>query len=112
MCRDDTIHIGLVWFEYKDIESSTLLMTAKSTEDRWDGDDEGNEWLCGFAIHYVLDEKLRPSGSFALFTDDGDGNGDHIGDYATLEEAQRAANEYDINPPPFKLTSDIDEFTG
>lgn len=66
---------------------------AKSARERWDGDEWGNEWDCGFSIYFCPEDPI-----FQLYEDDGTGNGNHIGDFKSKNEAKARAEEYDENP--------------
>lgn len=66
---------------------------AKGENGRWDGDEFGNEWDCGFRIFDASDD--AESLGWDLYTDDGAGNGDFLGTFSSLMEAKQAAEDFD-----------------
>lgn len=67
---------------------------AAGIHGRWERDEFGNEWTCGFAIlreEDYIDCRTR----FYLFEDDGEGNGNAIASFNSLGEAQEYAANLD-----------------
>lgn len=86
--------MSLTWAPFITRHGTTTLC-AKSALGRWDGDDFGNEWTCGYSI--VLGGGDDPE-QWTLWEDDGAGNGDFLGEFPTVWEAAVAANAHDADP--------------
>ena len=66
-------------------KSTTVKYTARCTT-AWDGDTFGNKWKCGAAVH------TSPEGAYAVYEDDGKGNGSLLARFASLFDARRYAD--------------------
>ncbi len=90
-------HDPIVWVQKVSPHGGVFsLWTGKGTAGRYDGDEDGREWVCGYAIQHAAGSDGGTS--YYLYEDDGRGNGSGLGEYHTLAEAQAAANMHDTDP--------------
>jgi hypothetical protein len=61
----------------------------------WTGDQWGNEWLLGWVVVPDMDSAHGDGEPmFALYEDDGRGNGNYVASFNTLAEAKQAADRH------------------
>lgn len=87
-------HIGRIncHQQWRHVDGRLYAMGARG---RWDGDDSGNEWPCGFAIFPSDDGH-----TWELYEDDGEGNGNMLAECPTIWDAALAAEAVDAGHGP------------
>jgi hypothetical protein len=58
----------------------------------WTGDEWGHEWRLGWTVYPESDGHEDGWQGFALYEDDGRGNGDYVASFDTIVDAARAAD--------------------
>lgn len=73
------------------VRNNVTYLYAKTATNRYDGDEAGHEWECGFSLH-----KHDGNNNYDLYEDDGEGNGNYI-HTGSLQECKKLAEAYDTS---------------